>query len=218
VRGRTEDTDWINGLKWLYSRSRTEGTAWQGNVWVGYDVIESSFADVRLRTGGFFARDVFSVFDLRQYTLMPEATAPPMPEYTEVPGEVARYDMRVAGLALGAVLDIKIHETLRIELGGSLLPLAWVEGYGNWKLRLYRFQQYGPSFFTSHELKADVIFRLAPWLTVSLGAYRIDWRADGALEDGQYAKYPQSNYEALGIVDVLRHLAYGFTFSIAVSL
>jgi hypothetical protein len=218
LTGTTKDTDWAYGEKWLYSRSRTEGTSLRARAGAGFDILRAPSLDFTGRLGVYYHRDVFTNFDLRQFTLKPGLTSPPLPDYEEVSGEISRYEMRTLGLTLEAEAVWRMAPAVLLRFRGAVFPLAYVSGFGNWKLRRYRFQQYGISFFTSHVIGLDLSLCLTPWARVTAGLVRIDWRADWAVEDGQYADQPEYNYENESIVSFMRHLQYGFSLGVSVLL
>lgn len=216
--GRTEDTDWFRGRKWLFSRTDTSGYSAGIRIGASSEIFEDAGIALRLGASLLYQRDVFAMSELRQYCYMTWLTNPPMDAFMRIFGEVARFELRGMGAALDFMLSADLCPDAAVRFSGSLFPVFYSEGRGNWKLRKYRFFQYGVSAFTSHMLRAEVVLRLAPWAELCAGAERSDLRADFCSEDGTYADAPEYDYENADIVTYLRRLQYGFFVSVSLTL
>ncbi|GEM_PF-2716403 len=208
-QGTTQDTDWAGSEKWLYSRSDTEGWNARLDAGAAWRLVDHAPARLDVRASVFFAEDVWRMSDLRQQNLIPDLTSPPGEPYTYVDGPVASYRLWTASLAIGAALDIALHEAVHVKLRADLFPFSYAEGIGDWKLRKYTFQQYGFSVFSSHRLGLQLAVSLPGGGSAWIGANRMDWMAWVCWEDGWYEASPENNYRNADIVDWMRHRRYG---------
>ncbi|MHC5036313.1 MAG: hypothetical protein ACYTHM_03290 [Planctomycetota bacterium] len=214
IRGTTEDTDWYGDQKWLYSRSDTEGFSYSGMAGAGYEVDPGGPLSGDLRLSLYYQRDYYRMSDLRQHCLIPNLTSPPIPEFQYIEGRVATYELQIFGLLR---YDLSVHARLApfLRVRGSFghFILGVIEGMGDWALRKYKFWQTAFTVFDSYELRLDLDLHITPWARLTAGIYRMSFYAAYGNEEGEFEDYPQDNYYAVGVVDWIGHLRYGFHFS-----
>ncbi len=215
LAGMTDDTDWFEGMKWLFSRTDTSGYSAGFRAGGALDVVEGEDFSLTLGASFLFQRDVFKLSRLRQYCFIQEITW--MPDFFLIDGDVATFELRGAAIFLDARADLPILGPFSLSVSLSVSPIAYLQGFGNWKLRKYRFYQYGLSFFTSVDAGAELVIRLASWSDLRAGVRRLEWRADFCAEDGSYADSPEFDYEDADIVKWMRHLQYGCTLSLSIT-